>query len=231
MNTGHRSITFDVDDDVLALGLTVACFVMEGVDNRESLPEFELYQEQVVKTVLRDLSSENIKGDPLLRGFRLLHERAGCANRKTIAASENLLKHLLKTGCFLRVNLLVDIYNLVSLSSRLSLGAHDVKRLGGNVRLKMTTGQEGFWPIGSQEPDSVRLGEYAYIDDDDDIICRLEVRQVEKTKVTLDTRECFYIVQGNPAASSDYLKAVTEDLIELTRRFCGGKERILYKPW
>lgn len=222
---------FYAADDVLALGLNVACFIMEGIENRESTPEFESYLEQETNQLLKDLSSEKIKNDPVLQGFRLLHKRAGCANRKTISAAENLLKILMKKQQLPRVNLLVDIYNLVSVTTHLSLGAHDLQKLGGNVHLKITTGQERFLPIGSIEPHPVKPGEYAYVDDDNDIICRLEVRQVEKTKVSLDTTACFYIVQGNPAASPDCLKAATEKLIELTRNFCGGQERMLYKSW
>ncbi len=226
-----HNITFDISDEAKKLGLKVACFIMEGVENKEHQPAFDLYLEQETNRVLQHLSRENLKIDPILQGFRLLHERIGCSNRKNIAASENLLKFLLKTGHLPRVNLLVDIYNLVSVKSRLALGAHDTKYIGGNVHLKITTGQEGFWPIGSPEPDSVKSGEYAYIDDDNDIICRLEVRQVEKTKVTPDTKDCFYIVQGNPSTSPEALKYATEDLIDLTQRFCGGQEHILYKPW
>lgn len=227
----NYDVRFDAADDVLALGLKVACFVMEGVENRESMPESNLYLDQEVNRVLSNLSRENIKADPVLQGFRLLHENAGCANRKTIAASENLLKMLAKSGGIPRVNLLVDLSNLISVTTRLALGAHDVSKLGGNVHLKLTTGQERFLPIGSQELHPVKPGEYAYIDDENDIICRLEVRQVEKTKVTLDTTNCFYIVQGNSATSNDYIKSATEKLIELTKKFCGGQVHILYKSW
>jgi DNA/RNA-binding domain of Phe-tRNA-synthetase-like protein len=225
------NITFDVTDDVLALGLTAACFVMDGIENRESSPDFDLYMKQEINHILKNLSRESIKNDPVLRGFHLLHEQVGCANRKTIAASENLLKTVLKTGSLPHVNLLVDIYNLVSLTTRLSLGAHDVKKIGGNVHLKMTTGEEQFLPIGKQQLEVVKAGEYAYVDDDNDVICRLEVRQVEKTKVLLDTTKCFYIVQGNFTTDPDYLKASTEKLIALTQRFCGGHARIVYKTW
>jgi DNA/RNA-binding domain of Phe-tRNA-synthetase-like protein len=106
---------------------------------------------------------------------------------------------LLKHGQLPRINLLVDIYNLVSVKTHLSLGAHDRQKLGGDVHLKLTTGTERFWPIGTNELYPVKPGKYAYVDDDNDIICRLEVRQVEKTKVLPDTTACFFIVQGNPA--------------------------------
>lgn len=226
-----KNIQFDVADDVLKLDVNVACFIMEGMTNRESSAEFEPYRAEATRWLLKDLSPENIKSDPILLGFRLLHQRVGCSNRKNLAASENLLKMLYKTGTWPHVNLLVDIYNLVSLTSRLALGAHDADHLGGNVHLRMTDGTENFFPIGAQGPDQVKAGEYAYVDDDNDIICRLEVRQVEKSKVSLETVNCFYIVQGNPATDSEYLRIHTEKLIELTKRFCGGQERMLYKPW
>lgn len=226
-----KKISFDVADDVLALGLNVACFVIEGVNNKKSSPAFDLYRAAESRRLLADLSPEKIKGDPILAGFGLLHERIGCSKRKNIAASENLLKMLYKTGDWPHVNLLVDIYNLVSLTSRLALGAHDLDKLAGNVHLRMTTGFEHFFPIGAASADQVKKGEYAYIDDDNDIICRLEVRQVEKSKVSLETVDCLYIVQGNPAVSNEYLRVNTEKLIALTREFCGGREHILYKPW
>ncbi len=222
---------FFVADDVLALGLNVACFIVEGINNKESTPEFESYLEQETNGLLRDLTSEKIKNDPILQGFRLLHQRADVSNRKNISAAENLLKMLLKHGQLPRINLLVDIYNLVSVKTRLSLGAHDLQKLGGDVHLKLTTGTERFWPIGTNELSPVKPGEYAYVDDDNDIICRLEVRQVEKTKVLPDTTACFFIVQGNPATSPACLQAACAELIELITRFCGGQERMLYKTW
>lgn len=226
-----HNLTFDVSDDVLNLGLKVACLVMEGVQNTEHQPNFDVYLEQQTNQILEEITREDLKNDPVLQGFRLLHERIGCSNRKNIAASENLMKFLIKAGHLPRVNLLVDIYNLVSIKSHLALGAHDINYISGNVHLKMTAGNEGFRPIGNPGPEPVKPGEYAYIDDNNDVICRLEVRQVEKTKVTLDTKDCFYIIQGNPATSPKDLKAAAENLVELTKRFCGGQEHILYKPW
>ncbi|WP_096232156.1 hypothetical protein [Thermoanaerobacterium sp. RBIITD] len=89
---------------------------------------------------------------------------------------------------------------------------------------------ENYIPIGQDEPKPVKAGEYAYVDDANDIICRLEIRQVEKTKVTLDTKNCFYILQGNRATSKEYLEEAANRLINLTKRFLGGKEHILYIP-
>jgi|GEM_PF-4269581 hypothetical protein len=56
-----HNITFDVDDNVLELGLTVAAFVMRGLDNKPSTPEFDRYLEQETQRVLQHLSIEDIK--------------------------------------------------------------------------------------------------------------------------------------------------------------------------
>ena len=165
-----------------------------------------------------------------LKGFRQLHTAIGCSNRKNVAAPESLLKHVVKSGQLPHVNLLVDIYNLVSLETRLALGAHDIDKITGNVSLRLTTGQEKFWPLGEAAPRPVRADEYAYVDDGNDVICHLEVKQVEKTKVNLDTTRCFYIVQGNQATEGQYVWDAAQRLIDLTQRFCGGQPRILFKP-
>ncbi|MBI3798491.1 MAG: tRNA ligase [Deltaproteobacteria bacterium] len=225
-----KEIGFDISEAVLALGLKCAVFTLSNVENRDADREFEEIKARVTKEVLTGLSLEKIASDPILQGFRQLHEAVGRSNRKYVSSAENLLKVLLQTGQLPHVNLLVDIYNLVSVKTCLSLGAHDVSAICGKVSLRLTTGEERFWPLGSDTLKPVGLGEYAYVDDQNNMLCRLEVRQGEKTKIRLGTTECFYIVQGNPVVGSEYLTAVMEELIVLTKRFCGGQERLLYVP-
>lgn len=224
-------LTFYFAPEVLALGVTGVYFVLEGVKNQDSHVAFEAVKERVLAKILAEVASDSIKDDPILQGFRQLHSAMGCSNRKNVAAPESLLKHVVKSGQLPHVNLLVDIYNLVSLETRLALGAHDIDKIDGNVSLRLTNGQENFWPLGEAAPKPVKAGEYAYIDDANDVICHLEVKQVEKTKVTLDTTRCFYTVQGNKETDGQYVWDAAQRLIDLTQRFCGGRPRILYKPF
>jgi DNA/RNA-binding domain of Phe-tRNA-synthetase-like protein len=224
-------IGFTVDEKVLELGLTGVYFAMGGLVNRLSDDRFEERLNTVVTGLLgRYQSSDDIKSDPVLGGFRELHAAVGRSNRDNIAAPENLLKTLQKRGAVPRVNLLVDIYNMVSLGTRLALGAHDLATVAGDVHLRLTTGEERFVPLGATEPKLVHPGEYAYVDDSNEVICRMETRQVEKTKVDLGTTECFYIVQGNHATDAEYVWRTANELISLTKELCGGDERILFGP-
>lgn len=225
------NITFNIAEEVLATGLNGSYFTLSGISNRASDPQLDEVRDAMLHEIIPGLSPEKIKDDPILQGFRRLHQEVGVSNRKNVASPENLQSTLLRSGRLPQINVLVDIYNLMSVKSRLALGAHDIAHISGNVNLRLTTGTEVFWPLGATEPKAVSAGEYAYVDDKNDIICRLETRQVEKTKVTVETTGCFYIVQGNSATDDMYIKSVTDELIALTKRFCGGEERILYAPW
>lgn len=167
--------------------------------------------------------------DPLsgVEGFRQLHTNINRSNRKFVASPENLYAFLNKTKALPRINLLVDIYNYVSIKYGLALGAHDLSKIAGNVTLRLTTGNEKFVPLGQIEPKPIPQGDYSYIDDSNEIICHLEVRQVEKTKITLDTTNAFYIVQGNQNTSDEYLNEATMELISLIKHYCGGGELML----
>jgi DNA/RNA-binding domain of Phe-tRNA-synthetase-like protein len=225
-----NTLAFHIDPSLIKIGITGEFIAMRGLTNRDTDPEFEEIKKRELEAVLSELNFDSLDSDPILQGFRALHKEMGCANRKNIPAPENLLKLFAKTGDLPHVNLLVDIYNLISIKTRLALGAHNIDKIDGGVTLRPTDGTESFWPIGSPEPKSVKSNEYSYVDDANDIICRLEVRQVEKTKATLDIRNCFYIIQGNRATSPEYLNAATKELIELTTRFCGGEVETLYRP-
>jgi len=109
------------------------------------------------------------------------------------------------------------------LETRLALGTHDVDTIEGNVTLCLTNGTERFIPLGMAAPDPVLIGEYAYTDDDNENICRMEFKQVEKTKFGLATTDCFYILQGHIGTPCDDLRRTADRLTSLTRQFCGGE--------
>ena len=218
---------FSITDAAQSLGLKAVCFVIEEVHNQHTHPEFEKLKAQTLAQVTQDLSSEAIQTDPILSGFRALHDAIGRSNRKNVASPESLLKLVLQTGGLPQVNLLVDIYNLVTVKTRLSLGAHDLSAINGNVQLRLTDGSETFWPMGSDKPKVVSPGEYAYIDDGYNVLCRLEVRQCERTKISLDTTDGFFIVQGNARTAETCLYEAANELLALIKRFCGGQARML----
>lgn len=220
-------MNFSVAEEVKNLGLRGIYISFNGLKNTEISPLFEEYKGKVMQSILLNITEKSIDNDPVLAGFRSLHTKVNRSNRKNVSSPENLYNLVMKRGVIPHVNLLVDIYNLISMKSKLALGAHDIQKIEGNISLRLTNGDEKFTPLGATESKPVDKGAYAYIDDSNEIICYLEVRQVEKTKVTLDTTDCFYIIQGNENTPLEYIKTSVDELIDLTKNYCGGSAKIL----
>ncbi len=218
---------FYVEDKVLASGVKILFAVVYNADNHAISGEWKAYREVRLKELLETYRGLDVHSDPILEGFNILHDRTGVKRRKTIPASENLIKLLVKQEGMPMINQAVDIYNLISLESKLALGAHDIDKVDGNVTLRFTDGTEKFQPIGQKEPGLSNPYEYSYCDDANEVLCRLEVRQVEKTKVTEDARNIFYIVQGNQETPDSQLKKTAERIIELTTKYCGGNGEVI----
>jgi DNA/RNA-binding domain of Phe-tRNA-synthetase-like protein len=225
------NLRFTMSPAVPDLGVRGVYLVVSGLQNRPGDPEFETHKASVLARLAAAYGRPGfVQNDPVLAGFRDLHTRVGRSNRKYVASPEALVSRFVRTGAIPSVNLAVDIYNLVSLQTRLAIGAHDVAAIAGGVTLRLTTGEESFTPLGAPAPEPVFAGEYAYVDEANDVICRMEVIQVEKTKVGLETRDVFYIVQGNAHTPVAEVEQAAAELVALTKRFCGGQERILYLP-
>lgn len=218
---------FIVLDEVNNLGVKALGVEINNIDNHTITEEYTSWRQAAVQELLAYYTDYDYKNDPVFEGFYRLHEKVGVPRRKNIPACENLVKLLLKKQELFAINKAVDIYNILSMRSKLALGAHDIDRFAGNVTLKLTDGTEKFVPLGSDEPKPVRPGEYSYVDDDNEVICHLEIRQVEKDKVTQDSKNIFYIIQGNEATPQSLLQEAAEELIRLTTRFCGGAGRLL----
>lgn len=216
--------TFTIDDPVRALGVRGAFAVLSGLDNASvDAHAMDEWRERLVAELRRELVPGFAERDPVLAGFRTLHDAVGRSNRRFPSSAEALVGLFLRKGLVPSINPLVDLYNGVSLATRLSLGAHDLAHVSGDVTLRLTTGTERFVPLGAADLEPVAPGEYCYIDGSGDVLCRLEHRQCERTKVTAATTGCFYILQGNANTSRELIESTLARLVDLTHRHCGGR--------
>lgn len=218
---------FFVEQAVLDAGVKIVFATVHGLDNHGENPAWAAYRDRRLEELFEKYAELDVHADPILEGFNILHDKTGVKRRKNIPASENLIKLLKKNHGMFFINQAVDIYNLISLESKLALGAHNIDRVDGNVTLRFTDGSERFVSIGQTEPAPVAQHEYCYCDDANEVLCRLEVRQVEKTKVDENVQNVFYIVQGNEATPDALLQETAQTILDLTIKYCGGTGRII----
>lgn len=218
---------FLVEDKVKELGMKILGLKIENIDNKTSSAEFAKWRKEKITNLINKYKDYDIKNDKVIEGFYELHNSVGVPRRKNLPASENLIKLLIKREELIEINKAVDIYNIISIESKLCLGAHDIDKISGNVTLKITDGNENFIPLGSEESKPVGEGVYSFVDDDNDVICWLDIRQVDKTKVTEDSKNILYFIIGNKENTYAELESVAQEIIDITTKFCGGNGKII----
>lgn len=220
-------IKFSVEDEVRNLGVKILAVIIENIDNTEISKDFKDWRKERIDTLISNYKDYDIKSDKVIEGFYKLHEKVGVPRRKNLPASENLIKLLTKREELIEINKVVDIYNIISIESKLCLGAHDIDKISGNVVLKITDGTEIFLPLGAEEPKPINKGEYSFVDDNNDVICWLDIRQVDKTKVTEESKNVLYFIIGNEENSYEELNEVANRIIDITTKYCGGSAKII----
>ena len=222
-----KDLKFEVTKEVLDLGVKIITARIVGVQNTDSNSDFEVYKNEELEKIKQAWEGKKYKDDPVLEGFRDLHTKVGRSNRDYVASPEGLRWSFLERGRFPHINTLVDVYNLISLKTGLALGAHDIDKVQGNITLRLTKGDEIFIPLGKTDPTAIFPGEYGYVDDGNNIICRLEVLQVEPTKVTANSKDIFMIIEGNANTEKEYVKQSAEEVCMLITKYCGGTHSFL----
>ncbi|MEE0865910.1 MAG: phenylalanine--tRNA ligase beta subunit-related protein [Clostridia bacterium] len=220
-------MNFIVEDKVKDLGVKILGLKIEGIDNNLSDSEFDIWRENKINELINKYKEYDLKSDKVIEGFYELHQKVGVPRRKNLPASENLIKLLIKREDLVHINKAVDIYNIISIDSKLCLGAHDIDKVSGNVTLKICNGTENFIPLGSEEAKTINNGEYSFVDDSNDVICWLDIRQVDKTKVTEESKNILYLIIGNQENSYQELENVANEISDITTKYCGGKVTIL----
>jgi methionyl-tRNA synthetase len=220
-------VTHAADPAVLALGVNYCVAQINGLKvKREAAPLEQRKRE--VEARIRARGRGWADAYPEARGFQEIYERLGKAPGEVPSPADSLSEYIFNSGLgrLPQINVVVDLYNLYSLTHFLSIGAHDREKIRGTIRLDFAREVIPYHPLGSQTQSHIRPGEY-YWHDDEHVLCRLDVKQGEATKVDELTRHVVLIVLGNAAISSQNVRRLTEQLCEEIVGLCGGEYTII----
>lgn len=162
--------------------------------------------------------------------FHEVLRKVGVNPRKEPPSVEKLIDFALRRGDLPNINSLVDAYNLVSVRTFCSLGAHDLDRIALPISLRILVGTESFTPLGRSARIPVIAGEYGYVDAQDRVLCRLDILQSDFSKVTTETRNIFLIVESTTAHGDLILAQAIEQVIQKVVHYCGGTAEVAALP-
>jgi DNA/RNA-binding domain of Phe-tRNA-synthetase-like protein len=222
---------FVVADDCVRLGLRAGAVVFRGVHVSGAPAALRSAIAREVEAIRgRFANPAAVRSAPDVIYFQHLLRKVGVNPRKEQPSLERLLLCALKRGDLPVINNLVDAYNLVSVRTGCSLGAHDLDRMAVPVALRLLSGHESFTPLGGSGAVPVVRGEYGYVDAADRLLCRLDVVQADFSKVTNATRNVLLIVEGTVAHAPAALRRALAEVVELVTGYCGGSAHVIAYP-
>src|SRR5262245_7071148 len=158
-------MSFVVAEECLRLGLRSGLLGFRNLRLGPTVPALRsAIAEQVGAIRGQFADAAAVRFAPDVVRFQELLRQVGVNPRREQPSVERLLTFALKRGDLPAVNSLVDAYNLVSVRTLCSLGAHDIDRIALPITLRLLAGTEPFTPLGSDKPASVAAGEFGYVD-------------------------------------------------------------------
>lgn len=138
-----------------------------------------------------DVFSENTVVQIYRKAYQQFKTKKGA--RSSIEA---LLKRVANDNPVSSISPLVDLYNAASLRFALPVGAEDIDRFEGNLRLTITEGNDDFFLIGEDENKPTLPGELCYLDDKGAVCRCLNWRDGERTMITDQTNNAFLVIEA-----------------------------------
>lgn len=214
-------MTFSISDACHSLGLRASVVVLRDVRvESTSVPLRSEIAQEIAAIRGRFADPQQIRALPEIVAFQDILRKVGINPRREQPSVERLLTYALKRGDLPAINSLVDAYNLVSIRSLCSLGAHDLDCITLPVSLRMLTGNETFTPLGGDKQQPVSPSEFGYVDAAGRVLCRLDILQADFSKVTTATRNALLIVEGTTAHAAEVMQQALGEAVATIRRYC-----------
>jgi len=165
---------------------------------------------------LRDSGLERAADHPHVASWRAAFGRFGAKPSRYPSSAEALMSRVLKGQELPRINVLVDIYNAVSVRHVVPLGGEDADRLEGPLRLTIAAGDEPFDPRGDgADVEHPAPGEIVWRDDLGVTCRRWNWRQGRRTQITDATTRAFFVFDRLDGLGIDELHTAADELSAL----------------
>ncbi|MFE7902237.1 B3/4 domain-containing protein [Streptomyces sp. NPDC057424] len=228
------TLTLTVSDDVRALapGFTHVAIEAHGLVNGPSSDASSALLDDAARRLAVRLDGRAPHEDPHMAAWRETYTAFGSKPSRTRNSAEALAKRALSEAGLPRINLLVDLYNAISVAHLIPVGGEDADRIQGGMRLIRATGEEDFVTVAGGEgtvehPD---VGEVVWRDDAGVTCRRWNWRQGPRTRLTEQTTSGIFLLEGLTPMRVAEVAAAAAELAELLSKFSPGADIAVRAP-
>ncbi|MEU9392966.1 phenylalanine--tRNA ligase beta subunit-related protein [Streptomyces sp. NPDC048324] len=220
------TLSLTVSDEVRALapGFTHLAIEAHGLVNGPGTEESSALLDNAARRLAARLDGRAPHEDPHMAAWRAAYTAFGSKPSRTRNSAEALAKRALSDAGLPRVNLLVDLYNAVSVAHLIPVGGEDIERIQGGMRLVRAAGDEDFVTVagGEETVEHPDAGEVVWCDDAGVTCRRWNWRQGPRTRLTEETVSGVFLLEGMSPLPVAELEAAGAELAELLQKFSPG---------
>ncbi|RPE38064.1 DNA/RNA-binding domain of Phe-tRNA-synthetase-like protein [Streptomyces sp. Ag109_O5-1] len=220
------TLTLTVSDEVRALvpGFTHVAIEAHGLVNGPSTEESSALLDDAARRLAVRLDGRAPHEDPHMAAWRAAYTAFGSKPSRTRNSAEALAKRALADGGLPRINLLVDLYNAISVAHLIPVGGEDLDLIQGGMRLVRATGEEDFVTVagGEESVEHPDAGEIVWCDDAGVTCRRWNWRQGPRTRLTEDTTSAVFLLESLAPMPVAEAEAAGAELAELLEKFSPG---------
>lgn len=226
------TLRLTVSDDVRAIapGFTHVAVEANGLTNGPSNDGSSALLDEAARRLVSRLDGRAPHEDPGMAAWREAYTAFGAKPSRTRNSAEALARRALADGGLPRINLLVDVYNAISVAHLIPVGGEDTDRIKGGMRLVRATGREPFVTVAGGEEiiEHPEPGEVVWCDDEGVTCRRWNWRQGVRTRLTEDSVNALFLLEGmGPAAGGE---AAAAHLAESLEKLSPGARITVHDP-
>lgn len=142
-------MNFTIDKELLALCPNAALLVLEYDALVTNSPDaLTALLDETIQSVHKQYTLADLAELPPIRDTRSAYRQLGKPPTTYRNAAEAMLRRIVKGNGLYRINNVVDINNLMSISTRYSIGSYDTDCLTGGIEWKRAPAEECYQGIG-----------------------------------------------------------------------------------
>ncbi|GGY12807.1 hypothetical protein GCM10010358_76380 [Streptomyces minutiscleroticus] len=223
-----------VSDEVRALapGFTHVAVEAHGLVNGPSTDASAALLDDAARRLAARLAGRAPHEDPHMAAWREAYTAFGAKPSRTRNSAEALARRALTDAGLPRINLLVDLYNAISVARLVPVGGEDADLIQGEMRLVRARGDEDFITVagGEETVEHPEPGEVVWRDDAGVTCRRWNWRQGPRTRLTETSTSALFLLESlAPEPVADVAEGAAE-LAELLEKFSPGARVTVHAP-
>lgn len=181
-----------IDKNLISIYKEIRLGVLKfKADVKESNKIFWNYMDnEAIPKVLKSIEGKEWGNIPGIKGSRACYKAFGRNPGRYRVSSEALIRRIKRGDELYHINSVVDVNNLISIESGLSVGSYDLDHINGDIILRKAENKEGYNGIGKDFLDMENMLVLA----DNEGIFGSSMSDSTRAMVTMNTKDVMVVI-------------------------------------